>query len=177
MTDLEQLKYPAGKFHKPDFISPHHIRAWIQDIRDFPDLLAKELEGLSPADLLKTYRPGGWNISQVVHHVADSHMNSFIRFKLSLTEGHPAIKPYLEGLWAELPDGKDLPPGISLNLLSSLHLRWCHLLDRMTDTDFQKGYFHPEKNRVVPLDEATCLYAWHCRHHLGHIRLAKQNTQ
>jgi len=176
MVEIEQLKYPVGKFTKPEYISFEHIQSWIQDIADLPSLLSEELEALSDLDLLKTYRPGGWNINQVVHHLADSHMNSFIRYKLSLTEDQPVIKPYLEGQWAEMPDDKLLRYDASLQILTNLHIRWVFLLSHMSPDDFKKGYIHPEKNRLVPLEEATSLYAWHCRHHLEHIRLAKRSS-
>lgn len=175
MLEIEQLKFPAGKFSRPEFSSPEQTQSWIQDIEDFPGLLVEELDGLSDGDLLKTYRPGGWNINQIVHHLADSHMNSFIRFKLSLTEHQPVIKPYLEAEWAEMPDDKELNYDASLQILIHLHTRWVYLLRHMSGEDFKKGYIHPEKNRLVTLEEATALYSWHCRHHLAHIRLAKQS--
>ncbi|MDZ4709898.1 MAG: bacillithiol transferase BstA [Saprospiraceae bacterium] len=175
MVDLEQLRYPVGKFSKPEFSSPEQIKAWIQDIEDLPGLLVSELQGLTDQDLLKTYRPGGWTINQVVHHLADSHMNSFIRFKLSLTEHHPVIKPYLEDAWAEMPDDKMLHYEASLQILVHLHVRWVYLLLHMNPEDFTKGYIHPEKKRLVTLEEATSLYSWHSRHHLEHIRLAKRS--
>lgn len=174
MLELEQLRYPVGKFSKPEFSSPEQTKSWIQDIEELPGLLARELNGLSEQDLLQTYRPGGWNINQVVHHLADSHMNSFIRFKLSLTEHHPVIKPYLEDAWAEMPDDKLFHFEPSLQILVNLHVRWVYLLQNMTPEDFTQGYIHPEKNRLVTLEEATSLYAWHGRHHLEHIRIAKR---
>lgn len=175
MVELEQLKYPVGKFVKPDFISANHIEAWIQDIEDLPALLDQELKGLPSVDFLKTYRPDGWNINQVVHHMADSHMNSFIRFKLSLTENEPVIKSYLEAAWAEMPDDKILPCDSSLQILRHLHIRWVFLLRHMNPQEFKKGYIHPDKKRLVTLEEATSLYSWHCRHHLEHIRIAKRS--
>lgn len=175
MIDIEQLRYPVGKFIRPEFSSPEQIKSWIQDIEDFPGLLMAELKDLADQDLLKTYRPGGWTINQVVHHLADSHMNSFIRFKLSLTEHHPVIKPYLEDAWAEMPDDRLLRYEASLQILVHLHTRWVYLLQHLDPEDFKKGYVHPEKKRLVTLEEATSLYAWHGRHHLEHIRLAKRS--
>ncbi|MEO5582510.1 MAG: YfiT family bacillithiol transferase [Saprospiraceae bacterium] len=174
-VDLEYLKYPVGKFTKPDVVIPEQIKVWIQEIKDLPDLLQIGLSGLSSPDYEKTYRPDGWNIRQLVHHLADSHMNSFIRFKLALTEENPVIKPYLEGRWSAMPDETMLQPQSSLDILSGLHTRWGFMLDHMAISDFQKGFIHPEKNRFISLEETTALYAWHCRHHLAHIRIAKHS--
>ena len=174
-TDIEHLKYPVGNFIKPDVITAYQIQTWIQEIKDFPILLEQELKDLDAKDYEKTYRPGGWNITQLVHHLADSHMNSFIRYKLSLTEEHPTIKPYLEDLWGEMDDNKLLSAEISLAILIPLHARWSYLLDQLKPEDFLRGYIHPQKNRLVDRAEVTALYAWHCRHHLAHIRNAKSN--
>jgi hypothetical protein len=176
IIDIEQLKFPVGKFMKPEVIIPEQIKMWVQEIKDLPSLLSTELAGLTEEDYLRSYRPEGWNITQLVHHLADSHMNSFIRFKLSLTEDNPVIKPYLEAKWAEMPDDRLTEAEHSLDILKGLHHRWGFVLDQMSESDFQKGYIHPEKNRLVRLDEATALYAWHCRHHLAHIRIAKNNS-
>lgn len=175
MADIDQLKYPVGKFMKPEIITNFQIKSWIEEIKDLPGLIEVELRGLPPQDLLKTYRPEGWTITQVIHHLADSHMNSFIRYKLALTEEHPVIKPYLENRWGEMADNKTLEPHHSLAILTALHIRWGYLLDHMSEADFSNGYIHPEKNRLVELSEATALYAWHCRHHLAHIRNAKNS--
>ncbi|MEP7320523.1 MAG: YfiT family bacillithiol transferase [Saprospiraceae bacterium] len=174
-VDLDSLRFPVGKFTKPDLVIPEQIKVWIQEIKDLPGLLKIELSDLSLTDYDKTYRPGGWNIRQVIHHLADSHMNSFIRFKLALTEEKPIIKPYLEDRWSAMPDETMLQPQVSLDILSGLHARWGFMLDHMADTDFQKGFIHPEKNRFITLEETTALYAWHCRHHLTHIRIAKHS--
>ncbi len=171
--DLEKLKYPMGKFEKPEVITPQQINAWILEIKELPELLHRELKYLSKTDYLRTYRPDGWNITQLVHHLADSHMNSFIRFKLALTESNPVVKPYLEDKWSVMADNTTLDAGVSLSLLESLHVRWVYLLRHMTEADFKQGYIHPQKNRKVDLDETIALYAWHSRHHLAHIRIAK----
>ncbi|MEP7266700.1 MAG: YfiT family bacillithiol transferase [Saprospiraceae bacterium] len=174
--DLDQLRYPVGKFASPSSITAEQIALWIEEIKALPELLHRELDNISATDLVKTYRPGGWNITQLVHHLADSHMTSFIRFKLSLTEEHPVIKPYLEDEWGKMADNKELNFIYSLNLLTALHYRWGYILDHMKPEQFiNNGYFHPDKKRVVPLQEATALYAWHCRHHLAHIRNAKNS--
>jgi hypothetical protein len=174
--DIDLLRYPVGKFSAPINTTPEQRQLWIEEIKDLPALLDHELQGLSSNDLLKTYRPGGWNITQIVHHLADSHMNSFIRFKLALTEDHPTIKPYKEDKWGEMPDNKILDLTHSLGILKSLHYRWGFMLDHMTASDFTNaGYIHPDKGRIVPLNEVLALYAWHCRHHLAHIRNAKNS--
>ncbi len=174
--DIDQLRYPVGKFSAPVNTTPEQRQLWIEEIKDLPVLLDHELQGLSGNDLLKTYRPGGWNITQIVHHLADSHMNSFIRFKLALTEDHPTIKPYKEDKWGEMPDNKLLDFAHSLGILKHLHYRWGYLLDHIQESDFTNcGYIHPDKGRVVPLNEVLALYAWHCRHHLAHIRNAKNS--
>lgn len=128
---------------------------------------------LSETTLELTYRPSGWTIRQVVHHCADSHMNAFIRFKLALTEDSPTVKPYREEFWAELPDILNLPIEPSLQILEGLHQRWATLLRSFGSREWMAGYIHPEHGKHVGLDEATGEYAWHCRHHLAHIRVAK----
>ncbi len=172
---MEQLKYPIGKFKKPDSIDKAMRDVWIASIKDFPDKLADEVFGLDDQTLEKRYRPDGWTIRQVVHHCADSHMNSFIRFKLALTEDNPTIKPYLEHRWADLPDGGNHPIASSLKLLQGLHARWVTLLKSLSDQDFQRTFRHPETNELIALETNTALYAWHCEHHLAHVVNAKRN--
>ena len=172
MTDLEKLKYPVGKFNKPENISPEMLKDYISVIESFPQGIRQEVESLTEQQLSNTYRPEGWTIRQLVHHCADSHQNAFTRFKLALTENQPTIKPYMEALWAELADS-ELPVEPSLKILEGLHLRWTVLLKSMSPEDFQKSFMHPEHNRLFLLEESLALYAWHCRHHLEHIRLAK----
>lgn len=120
------------------------------------------------------YRPEGWTIRQVVHHCADSHSNAFTRFKLALTEENPSIKPYKENLWAELPDVTTAPVDWSLKIIANIHKRWVVLLKSMSIADFERTYFHPESNRVWKLFEVLALYAWHCNHHLAHVKQAKK---
>ena len=146
----------------------------IEVIDRYPALLKSEVAGLSAGELKLTYRPDGWNILQVVHHTADSHMNAFIRFKLAITETTPTIKPYLQNLWAELPDTGNVPIEASLKILEGLHLRWSTLLRTLSEKDFEKKYFHPEQKREVELKEVLPLYAWHCKHHLTHVKQAKK---
>jgi hypothetical protein len=171
---LDRLRYPIGRFIKPEGLSKEIISQNIEIISHYPLLLKKEVANLSDEELKLTYRPDGWNISQVVHHTADSHMNAFIRFKLALTESTPTIKPYRENLWALLPDVSNVPIEASLKILEGVHLRWSSLLITMSDADFEKKYFHPEQKKEAALFEVTALYAWHCRHHLAHVQQAKK---
>ncbi len=170
MEELEvmiDLHYPIGKFNYEGDPSPDLIEMWIQDIEATPPLLTEAVKNLSNEQLNTTYRPGGWTIRQVVHHLADSHMNSYIRFKLALTENNPTIKPYKEELWAELPDSK-LPVEISLALLGALHTRWVTLIRSMQPTDLEKTFVHPDSG-TVNIGVSIGLYAWHGRHHIAHI--------
>ncbi|WP_312751027.1 YfiT family bacillithiol transferase [Epilithonimonas hominis] len=170
--NLEQLKYPVGKFVKPESITKDIIDSAISDIENFPNLVKAEIQNLDEKDLQLRYRPEGWTISQVVHHCADSHINSYMRFKLALTENVPTIKPYDESLWAELPDN-NLSPLVSLQLLEALHARWAYLLKTLTVEDLSKEFIHPEQSEKILFKENILIYSWHCRHHLAHIRQAK----
>ena len=167
------LKYPIGIFQMPALIDAQQLESWIAKIEAFPRLLRLEVRGLTEAELQQSYRPEGWSIVQLVHHCADSHMNSFIRFKLALTEDTPQIKPYFEDLWARLPDAERFPIESSLQLLEGLHARWCQLLRSISDSDLQKGFIHPESNEMISLKRNIGIYAWHGEHHLAHIRIAK----
>lgn len=170
---LEQLKYPVGKFVKPESITTELIDSAISEIENFPNLVKAEIQNLDEQDLQLRYRPGGWTISQVVHHCADSHINSYVRFKLALTENIPAIKPYEESLWADLQD-KQLSPFVSLKLLDALHERWVYILKSLSEEDLSKEFIHPEQSEKISLKENILIYSWHCRHHLAHIRQAKE---
>lgn len=166
--ELNQLRYPIGKFSAPNEISAEQIKAYIKTIEDTPAKYKKAVQDLNEGQLDTPYRPDGWTIRQVVHHVPDSHLNSYVRFKLGLTENKPTIKPYDEAKWAELDDSKDTPVEVSLTLLESLHKRWAALLRSMTEKDFQKTIIHPERGEMR-LDKLLALYDWHCKHHLAHI--------
>lgn len=172
--DLESLKYPIGRFKRPTEFTNEQIDAWIKVIEDFPSALKNEVENLNDAQLDTPYRPGGWTLRQLVHHCADSHINSYTRLKLALTEENPAIKPYKEDLWAELHDS-DLPIASSLKILEGLHHRWCILLHSLTERDLEKTFYHPETEKQTTLKTYIALYAWHCTHHLAHITQLKQN--
>ncbi len=175
--NLNQLKYPIGKFSLPAAISPEDIRQWIAEIEMLPGLLRNAVEPLNDAQLNTPYRPQGWTVRQVVHHLPDSHLNSYIRFKLALTEDNPVIKPYREEQWAELPDGKTAPIAVSLVLLESLHQRWVSALRNITPEQWRRTFFHPESKRDLRLDSVLALYAWHGKHHLAHLVELKKRME
>ena len=172
--NIEQLKYPIGKFQKPSSITKEQLDGYIVTIAGLPAKLRKETENLGDAQLDTPYREGGWTLRQVVHHLADSHLNSFTRFKLTLTEDKPTIKPYEEARWAEWPDAKNAPVTSSLQLLEGLHARWVILMRSMSADQFKRTFVHPEHGRIMILDEVAALYAWHCEHHLAHITELKE---
>ncbi len=169
--ELEQLKYPVGKWIKPTDFNPKAIIEQIQIIREFPAKIISKANSFSEKQLEETYRSGGWTARQVIHHCADSHMNAFIRFKLALTEDLPTIKPYAEAAWAELVDAKHLPLNSSLQILEGLHFRWSTLLDGIQEKDWHRGFIHPEHGHELKLYEVVSLYSWHCRHHYGHLEI------
>jgi len=175
-TDLETLKYPVGKFKSPTEFSDALIREWISTIEQMPAKLKMETQDLDDSQLDTPYREGGWTVRQVVHHLADSHLNSFMRFKLALTEETPTIKPYFQDRWADLPDSLKAPASVSVSLLDALHSRWVILLRAMTADDWKKKFHHPESNKDFELRSILALYAWHCRHHLAHITSLKQRN-
>jgi len=170
--DLEKLKYPIGKFVKPQKLDSTTINKWIGDIENFPEQLVGLTKTLDHEKLRWKYRPNGWTIKQLVHHCGDSHMNSLIRFKLALTENNPTIKPYFEDRWAELPDSKQDDINDSLLLLISLHKKWSYLLRHLNSEDLKKNFVHPENNQIISLGENIGIYAWHSNHHLAHIKQA-----
>jgi hypothetical protein len=172
MVDLEHLRYPVGRFERVTGPLDRAARdAHLKTIEDTPARMRSIVGGLSDAQLETPYRPGGWTVRQVVHHVPDSHMNAYVRMKLAATEDAPAIPTYEEQLWAELPEAKSGPVDTSLALLEALHRRWILFLRNLPDADFARPYVHPELGRVT-IDHAVALYAWHCRHHLAHIEQA-----
>ena len=173
---MHHLKYPIGTFIKPEILDEPAISACIETIETFPKKLRQEVDHLTDTQLDTPYRLGGWTIRQVVHHCADSHMNSFIRFKLALTEDTPTIKPYYEDRWAELVDAKAMDIAPSLILLEGLHIRWSTLLKALTPTELKQVFIHPEHGKGIELDEAITLYAWHCNHHLAHIITLKTSN-
>jgi hypothetical protein len=163
------LRYPVGEFQYDGVATPEGRARRIEEISRAPAALRAAVRGLTAKQLDTPYREGGWTVRQVVHHLPDSHLNAYVRFKLSLTEDTPTIKPYDQERWAQLPDTGTVPPEVSLALLDALHQRWVAVLESMTPADWQRAYNHPEYNRVVPLDEVLAMYAWHGRHHVAHI--------
>ena len=166
-------RYPIGKFDQSITVTLGMRSDFINTIEALPAQLKKEVENLSKQQLDTPYRDGGWTIRQVVHHIPDSHINSYVRFKLALTEDNPKIKTYEEHLWAELPDTFKTPIDVSLNLLESLHKRWAILLRSLTDQQFERTFQHPEWENIS-LSKTLALYAWHCKHHLAHITELKK---
>jgi uncharacterized damage-inducible protein DinB len=162
------LKYPIGKFSIPQEIDAEMIEKAINRIADFPKKIFQLASPLTPAQLERPYRPGGWTVRQLLHHCADSHGQALFRFKHALTEENPSIKAYDEGAWAQLPDYQ-LPAADALETIRLVHARWVLLLQSMTPADFSRTYYHPEKQRTQPLAEVTLMYAWHGEHHLAHI--------
>ena len=164
---IQDPRYPIGKFAYTGSLTADQKKQFLDDIEQTPARLREAVRGLSDAQLDTPYRDGGWTVRQVVHHLPDSHMNSYIRFKLALTENDPTIKPYEEALWAELPDSRQ-PIENSLTMLDSLHRRWTTVLRNMTRADWQRTFRHPELGSM-PLEKALALYSWHGRHHVAHV--------
>ena len=172
MSTDEALRYPIGIYEPPATIDGAQRSVWLDDVREFPQLFRS---AASDVDLSVPYRPGGWTGLQVVHHVADSHLNSYVRFKLALTEDVPTIKPYDEALWAKLGDTASTPAEVSLVFLEMLHHRWVNLLESMSDADWSRKFRHPEIGEI-DLSYTLGLYSWHGRHHLGHLSLLRRNV-
>ena len=169
----EDLRYPIGTFQVPSAITSADRGAWMHDIETLPQRLKKAIAGLSDAQLDQAYRPGGWTVRQVVHHVADSHINSYVRFRLALTEDSPTIKPYDEAAWAKLADSQVARVEVSLHLLEALHARWVILLRSLKSSDLERTFVHPERGEIS-LVQALGEYAWHGRHHVAHIEKLRE---
>lgn len=165
---MDNLRYPIGQFDITKDINMDQVENLIAQIEAVPQLLVDSVKDLREGQLNSSYRPGGWTIRQVVHHIADSHMNGYIRFKLALTEDTPTIKPYNEALWAELEDARTLPVEVSLKLVETLHKRWAVLLRSLSSTELNRQFRHPEAGDLS-IKMAIGLYAWHGNHHLAHI--------
>jgi hypothetical protein len=168
--ELEKLKFPVGHYQEPAVIDRAQLEDWMMQIQLLPAKLHQLVSNMTEEELDRPYRPGGWTGRQVIHHIPDSHMNAYIRFKLALTEDHPDVRPYFEDRWAELADGKFAPPQVSLNLLDSIHQRWILLLRSLTDADLDRTYFHPASHKVFKLRSVIGMYAWHGEHHFAHVK-------
>lgn len=173
MNQETDLRYPIGKATEQPLASePFSDRVkeiHLREIRNLPSLLERAVENLDRPQLDTPYRPDGWTVQQLVHHVADSHLNAYMRFKLALTEDDPTIRPYDEKRWAELPDTHNTPVNISLTLLHALHARWAELLSNLSEEDWRKTYYHPGTQKTFTLWQTLALYAWHGKHHLAHV--------
>lgn len=165
---MDELRYPVGRFDKEVQVTESNRSLLIEEIAATPSQLRAAVAGLTAEQLGTPYRPGGWTVKQVVHHLPDSHLNAYVRFKLALTEDWPTVKTYDEAKWAELEDSYQAPVDISLDLLESLHARWLVLLRALRQEDFARGFRHPQSGEIT-LGTTLALYAWHGRHHVAHI--------
>ena len=169
-------RYPVGRLEKGPPLAAAERASMIDTVASLPRSIRAAVHGLSDAQLDTPYRDGGWTVRQVVHHVADSHMNAAVRFRLALTEESPTIRPYDEGAWAELPDARTLALAPSLQLLEGLHARWVHLLRGMTDGQYARTLIHPV-NGQLSLSDMLRVYEWHCRHHVAHITRLRERMR
>ena len=173
MADDIDLRYPVGKENEQEEYEIEFNASLkttlINDIKNLPSFLEFAVQGLDASQLETPYRPGGWTVHQLVHHIADSHINAYTRFKLGLTEDNPVVKPYNQEAWAELSDTKKLPVNISVTLLHSLHSRWGQVLEDITESQWQRTVYHPERKIKITLWELLKSYGWHSRHHVAHI--------
>lgn len=169
----ETIIYPIGRFQKPQQFSMDAVKDAIEDIAILPRLLDYCIENLDEAHLTSPYREGGWNINQIVHHIADSHMNAFVRCKLALTEDQPIIKPYDQDLWAATADVTNVPVNYSITLVHALHYRWVKLLNQLNTDELKRTYYHPEYKNTIAIWELIHQYAWHGKHHATQISAYK----
>ena len=172
----EQLRYPIGKYEPTYTFTEVEKKRYILVIAEFPGRLKTMVDGFTPENWFSSYRQEGWNATQIVNHIADSHMNAFIRFKLGVTEDNPTIKPYDEKLWAKTADGLISPPDASIKLIENLHLRWVMLLKSLSLESYERTVYRPDTDKLVKLSFFLGLYAWHCNHHLAHLQLIKNKN-
>jgi len=178
MSDTDELRYPIGRMPRTEAtLSAAERERYISSIEKLPRRLRAAVAAFTPERWQTPYRPGGWTVHQLVHHIPDSHVNAYTRFKLALTEDMPTIKPYDEAKWAELPDGKSRLVEESLMLLEALHARWVFLLRRMQPADFARKLNHPDWETPLSLDQMLALYSWHCRHHVAHITTVREKRK
>ena len=168
------LRYPIGEFRLDGHVTDERRAGWIADIAALPAQMRAAVGGLTPEQLATPYRPGGWTVRQVVHHVPDSHLNAYVRCKLALTEERPTIKPYNEGRWAELADTRATPLEVSLTMLDALHARWVQLLRSLGPAELRRSFVHPERGNVLTLEWMLAQYSWHGRHHVAHITALRE---
>ncbi|MBA2341218.1 MAG: putative metal-dependent hydrolase [Pyrinomonadaceae bacterium] len=173
---MSDLRYPIGQFTFKSEPTESERKTFIEQIAETPAKLREAIRGLSLTQLDTPYREGGWTVRQVIHHVPDSHLNAYTRFKLALTEDEPVIKPYDEARWAELDDTRTTPIETSLTLLDALHERWVRLLRALSSDDFKRAFRHPDLG-VVSLNKSAALYAWHGRHHVAHITSLRERMK
>lgn len=176
MSNDEQLRYPTGKFSPQDSYTSEEVKKNIERIETLPAKVESLLKQLSAKHLDTPYREGGWTARQVVHHLADSHLNAYVRFKWTLTESTPTIKPYDEKAWAETPEVTAADPVISVQILKPLHIKLTALLRALTPADLQKEFLHPATNKYMKLERLIALYAWHGEHHLGHLQIISKKS-
>lgn len=172
---MDDLKYPIGVFHVQPF-SQKQKEEWLLDIKFLPSELELAVQNLDEHQLQTAYRPGGWTVHQLVHHIADSHMNAYMRIRLGLTEDNPSIKPYEQDEWVKLNDTKTLPVNISLTLLHALHQRLYATIKELQDDDWERTVFHPEHKKKISLWELLGMYAWHGQHHVAHIKNLREKN-
>ena len=173
---MEDLRYPIGKYEPKPF-SVEHLQERLSAIQYLPQQLENAILNLDEYQIETPYRPEGWTVKQLVHHVADSHMNAFIRFKLGLTEDNPPIKPYKQDAWANLNDSKIVPINVSITLLHALHARWGALLNGISSEELERTVFHPEQNKEITLWHLLGIYAWHSKHHVAHITALRDSMK
>lgn len=170
---MNHLKYPIGEFQVPSVISSDQRQILINDVKIFPETFREIAMSLSLKELKTAYRPEGLTARQVIHHVFDSHLHTYCRFKWALTEQDPIVKPYFEDLWAELPDNELIPITLSLQMIDTLHQRWVILMESMVMDDWNKTYTDPKYQITLKLDQSLALYAWHGKHHIGHVKIIR----
>ncbi|MBT8232379.1 MAG: putative metal-dependent hydrolase [Saprospiraceae bacterium] len=170
VDNLESLKYPIGRLKVPEKVTPEDRSNWIAAIERLPSSLEALTGHWNVGQWHTPYRPGGWTAHQLVHHIADSHMNSLLRFKLGLTEDNPTIKPYDQDAWVKMKDVSNLPASVSLQIIDGIHKRFVNVLNNMSDNDFKRTIFHPEMNKTLDLNFMLALYGWHSDHHYMHLK-------
>jgi exoribonuclease II len=169
---MEHLQYPIGKFIPGLPHSRENVYSFIENIKALPQALKEHTQNLTQKELQKTYRQGGWNVKQIIHHLGESHINCYVRIKLALTENNPIIKPYDENLWVNTKENELLSHHVSLNLLEVIHLKIVCLAQNLSDEELKRTYVHPQYQRTSPINDVLALYSWHGNHHLAHIKLA-----